>query len=146
MNFAVIQFYPYHLHGSMQGCVFPPLMQVINQEAFAMHVVNEEVGLEDEEEKVNNEFKTSIRSLTNCKHLRTTSGNNSVQQPHCVKDNASQIIHTTSEGGETKSHQSQQRVLGVRIVTPSNGMEGFRNGVWNSMARLRDIKFYNSII
>jgi hypothetical protein len=97
-----------------------------------MHVVNEEVGLEDDEEKHDNS-----------KHVHKkccTSGNNSEQQR-----NASQIIQT-SEGAETKSHHSQQKVLGVRVVTSSGAIEGFREGLCKGLARVRDIKFYNSII
>jgi hypothetical protein len=59
-NFALIQFYPYTIAGSMQGALPGP----INPVAFEIHVVDEEVGFEDEEEKANAtivDLKTSLR-------------------------------------------------------------------------------------
>ena len=63
-NFALIQFYPYTLAGSLQGA----LPGLINPVAFEIHVVNEEVGFEDEEEKANStqvDLKTSMRQSCN---------------------------------------------------------------------------------
>ena len=64
-NFALIQFYPYTLAGSLQGALPGPM----NPVAFEIHVVDEQVGLEDEEEKMTStiaaDLKTSLRQSCN---------------------------------------------------------------------------------
>lgn len=78
-NFALIQFYPYTLAGSVQGALPGP----INPVAFEIHVVDEEVGYEDEEEKANTtvvDLKTSLRQ--SCNNPKMASANKMFRGSH----------------------------------------------------------------
>ncbi len=122
-----------------------------------MHVVNEEVGLEDEE-NATADFKTSTNRLSCLKDLPI----NQTPVPANAKPNTSLVASSTcgnavgsnsggTEGGNNKrsssaGDHSQLAVVGVRVAI-SAGLfcEDLRNVVMQNLLRLKDPKFCQSI-
>lgn len=129
---------------------------LVSQIAFDMHVVNEEVGLEDEEEKAIIELKTSVLQpgtnqvppamKTSILSSQNVCSNEMASSGGCMESGSD----ANAEGG---AHFAQQldnetgqhvRVVSVRILVQSG--EPFKTEIIKSIGRLRDTTFYKSII
>lgn len=122
-----------------------------------MHVVNEEVGLEDEE-NATAEFKTSTNRLSCLKDIPS----NHTPVPANAKPNTSFVASSTggnavgsnsggTEGGNNKrsssgADNSQLTIVSLRLaVSAATFSEDLRNTILSNVLRLKDAKFCHSL-